>query len=329
MNWTESFTAGYYATTVDPLTWGDVDRFEIDDGSSISRIGSGIRENAELHLNFNLNGEQLIRIYMDTVQGQDAAHLPLFTGYATSPKLSLNENLKSQNAPCYGVLKSVNDIKLPLGWYASKGRIATDVVKELLGGIRTSIDMYPPVLQKYIVAEKNESNLTMIDKILSSVGWIMQMDGMGIANLKPKQTVPVLSVSNSMDIIEEDVNIEQDTFYVPNVLRVMYNDDSEVVYDNSEASPFSVQNRGREIWEQEELSELPEDTSLLLYAQKRLKELQTVGRTIHYPRRFVPDVYVDDVIEFGYPDIAGCYRITSQKLELSHNCRTEEDGEAI
>ena len=329
MNWTDRFTAGFYATTVDPITWGDIDRFEIGDGSSISRVSTSIRENAELKLDFVMKSEQLIRIYMDAVQGQDAVHEPLFTGYATSPKYSLNGQLKEQNAPCYGVLKSVSDIKLPLGWYASKGRVATDIIKELLLNLRTNIAEYPPKLSKYIVAENNETNLTMTDKILDAIGWVMQVDGNGVVQLKPKPVEPTLIVSPYNDIVEENVDIEQDIFYVPNVLRVLYNDNVEVAYDNDANSIYSIPRRGREIWEQEEISELSEDTSLTLYAKRRLKELQNAGKQIKYARRFIPELYVQDVIEFRYPNTEGIYRITSQKLELSHNCRTSEEAETL
>lgn len=327
MLWDKNYAVSYYATIVDPVTYVDKDRFELKDGSYITKVGSGLRCSAEINIDFKIDEELLIRIYMDTEQDQTAGHNALFTGYAVSPKHKLDGNLISQSVPCYGILEHAEDVLLPLGWYASAGRPATDIIKELLEDVPLEIEGVSPTLNGYIVAENNETKLSMTDKILTSIGWNMTVDGLGTVHLKQPSTEPVAIFSADYDMIEPSIDIEQDLYSVPNVFRVIYGDTSAIVRDTD--SQYSIEKRGREIWAQEEISELPDDMSLAQYAYSRLKELQKVGRTITYARRFMPNVDVGDVVAFNYDEIEGNYRIKNQKITLTHNGRTEEVSEWI
>lgn len=329
MNWNDEYAVSFYATTVDPVTWSDKERFEVKDGSYVSRMNSGLRDNASLSLDFIFDKEELIRIYVDAAQNEDIAHTAVFTGYATSPKKSMDGELLSQNAPCYGVLEHGSDILLPLGWYAPIGKRATDIIRDLLPDVQMEIKDESPILANYVVAENNESCLSMTDKILNAIGWVMQVDGTGLVSLGPSSKTPVIEVSPAYDIIEEQIDIEQDMFNVCNVFRAVYGDTSAIAIDSDPNSPYSTVTRGREIWGHEEVSELAENESLALYAKRRLGEVQNIGKTARYSRRFHPDIFVGSIVAFNYDNIKGNFRVTSQKINLSHNCTTDEVGEAI
>ena len=65
MNWNKGFSAEYYACFVDPITWENLERFEILSGS-IKRTDSGLRHSADIDCtDYNQSLERWIRIYLD------------------------------------------------------------------------------------------------------------------------------------------------------------------------------------------------------------------------------------------------------------------------
>lgn len=326
MQWDSGYAVSYYGRFVDPVTWSDGERFEIISGT-ISKTGSGLRDSADLSVDIDIEGERLIRIYMDATQDEDISHTALFTGYATSPKTQYNGTIKTHSVPCYSVLEPANDILLPLGWYANRGADGANIIKNLLGDIDVEGDTKK--LTNYIVAESNETRLSMVDKILDAMGWILRIDGMGHITIMPEPSEYSIMLSSDFDVVGESISIEDDLFNVPNVFRATIDGTSAIARDESDASPYSIQNRGREIWAYDDNAELSNDESLAIYAKRMLKYAQRVGKTINYTRRFYPDLYVGDIARFNYDNINGDYRITDQKLSLSYNCETSETGVAI
>ena len=132
MNWNNGFSATYYITEVDPVTWKDKDRIEITKGS-IKRTDSELRASASLDcINFDQSKEKWIRVYLDAKQNQSSEHTALFTGLASSPNRNINGLLVSNKVDCYSVLKPCEDVLLPRGWYAPSGVSGVTVLKNLL-----------------------------------------------------------------------------------------------------------------------------------------------------------------------------------------------------
>jgi hypothetical protein len=166
----------------------------------------------------------------------------------------------------------------------------------------------------------------MVHRIVQAIDWTLRIDGRGQVSIRPKDATIKATFGNDADMVEPTVKDTDDWFACPNVLRVTCGSQSVIVYDDDLDSSLSVQARGREIWAQETVS-MSDTSALPLYARQRLKELQAHTRTLTYSRRFDPSVNVGDVVRLSYPQsgLGGTYRVRSQKINLSHGARTEEE----
>lgn len=330
MNWESGYTSTFYACYIDPQTWNDTERFEIIEGS-VERTSDSLRQSASLKCtDYDQTTERWVRIYMDAVQSGDVSHTPLFTGIATSPSRDIDGAVEERELECYSVLKACEDILLPRGWYVPAGRNAVLAIKSLLEVTPAPVDgdeEASPLMQDALIAEDDETNLTMIEKILNAINWQMQIRGDGTIALSPVSVDPVAEFSPLvLDIVETSLSVERDWFECPNVFRATLNEMSAVARDDDPDSPLSTVNRGREIWMQDE-ADLSDDETLAEYAKRKLKEAQAVAEKAKYQRRFLPDVNVGDVVRLDYPQIQGDYRVTSQGIDLSYNGTTSEEVE--
>lgn len=328
MDWSKGYSASYYMTYVDPITWRDTGRVEIT-GGSIKRESSGLRESADIDCRV-FSGERWIRVYLDVKQNGSAAHDALFTGLATSPNLGANGNHLSTGVECYSVLKPCDDIMLPRGWYAPSGADSGEIIKKLMSvtPAPVNVSLNSPMLKTYIVAEDGETNLTMLEKILTAINWRIRINGDGTINIIPKTTQSLaLFDPATNDIIELDVNIEQDWFGCPNVFMAVADDLMAIAKDESNG-PLSISGRGREIWQAESGAELAAGESVGEYAKRRLRELQTIIKTVSYNRRYVPDIMPDDCITLNIQSsdysAVGLYKVKSQTINLGYNAQTSE-----
>lgn len=335
MDWRKGFSSRYYITIVDRDTWKDIKRLEIT-GGSINRSSSDLRHSADLSVaNYNESGEQLIRVWLDAKQNSDSSHIPLFTGYATSPGRDINGMLISNQLQCYSVLKAAQDIRLPRGWYAPAEASAIWQIKELLKVTKAPVrilgntsDPTKINLKHAIVAEQNETNLSMIELLLNAINWRMTLTGLGeiVLDNYPKEATAVFD-SREHDVLEPSLSDSYDWFNCPNVFRAVLDTDFADARDENPDSPLSIQNRGREVWEEETSCTLNENETLAEYARRRLKELQQIARVVSYDRRFRPDLTVTDLVQLNYPaqKITGTFVITSQGIDLGFGAKTSEE----
>lgn len=333
MNWNNGFSAKYYATVVDPVSWKDVSRFNIT-GGSIKRTINGLRESADIDcFNRKPEGEQWIRIYLDSRQGGSSEHTALFTGIATSPQRDIDGNRESNPLECYSVLKACEDVLLPKGWFAPANANGAETIRNLLKASTPApvvLEGTSPSLTEHIVAGNNENHLSMIDKILLSIGWRLRILGDGTIVICPYAS----DVSASFDALDNDVvkpqvNVKDDWYICPNVFRATSGDVSATARDDSVDSPLSTVSRGREVWASEDDCNLSDAESLGDYARRRLSELQAHGKSISYTRRYNPSVLVTDKVRLEYPrqDITGEFIVISQDISLGFGAETAEEVE--
>ena len=332
MIWSEGFTASYYLTIVDPTSWRDISRMEIT-GGSIERSASDLLESADLDATeLPEGGEAWVRVWLDAEQN-GIIHVPLFTGLTSSPSRSIDGRRNTYKIECYSVLKPINDILTDRGYYVPADVTAPEAAARLLrkgiAPVNVQQVIETPRLTESIVAEDGESNLTLAQKVLAAINWRIRIDGRGVINLEPatSEAVATFDTQNN-DVIEMSVTDEYDWYSAPNVLRAISGDLTSIARDDDPESKLSTVSRGREIWAEEASVTLGDNESLGSYAIRRLKELQSPSRTVSYARRFDPDVTVGDVIRLNHPEIGinGTFKVTSQKLELSYGCRTEEEA---
>lgn len=330
MDWSKGFSAKYFLSVIDPVTWRDMEHLDLTDGS-ISKSEDGLRESADISTkDLDTSKERWIRIWLNASQENDSSRIPLFTGIMSSPKKKINHQRYDTPLECYSVLKPADDILLPRGYYAPIDIESGIIIRRLLSVSPAPIEVADnsPRLNQAIIAENGESNLTMVDKILSAIDWRMRIKGDGTIVVEPYPTSSAVVIGTNYDVVEPEIEIEQDWFSCPNVFRAVSEGISAVAKDESDDSQFSIQNRGREIWIEESDCYLNENETLSEYAVRRLAELQTYGMTISYTRRYIPDIYPGDVITLNYPMFEEMsmvdYTITSQSISLGNGVPVSE-----
>lgn len=331
MDWNKGFSARYYACFVEPQTWRDIERFEIK-GGTLQKFDSGLRNSATIEcVNYQQSTERWVRVWLNARQAGYDAHIPLFTGLATAPERNIDGQLVTNSLACYSVLKPAQDKLLPLGYYAPAKVNGAQIVQQLLSDntpVPVRIVGESPLLSQHIIAENNENNLSMAEKVLSAINWRLRVLGDG--------TVEVCSVANSVsarfdalenDSIEPQLRAINDWYGCPNVFRSVMGDEYAIARDESTSSPLSTVNRGREVWMEERDCKLSDGESLENYAHRRLQEEQRRYLAVSYDRRFRPDVIASDIVQLHYPaqDIDGAFYILSQSIEIGYGARTSEE----
>lgn len=335
MNWSKGYTVLHYASIVDPVTWKDIERIEIEQGS-ISRGTDSLVQSANIDCaessEINFETEKWIRIYADIRQTEDNYHGAIFTGLISTPTKNIEGSKVKYSAQCYSVLKPAEDVLLDRGWYASAKSDAVSLISKLLSVSPAPIlvgDGISGELPENIIAENNETNLSMVWKILKYMNWHLSIDGRGFITISQYPDINNNSIifdANDNDCLETSVTVNCDWFSCPNVFRAMRDTAIAVARDESSDSPLSIRNRGREVWVGETDCALQTNETLANYAKRRLAEEQNAHYEISYTRRFHPDVDVYDIIRLNYPeqDIVGFFEVTSQSITLGHAISVSE-----
>lgn len=336
MDYTKGYKATYYAMLLDPTTWMETERVELISGS-VSQFATDLRQSAKLTVrDFDQTQEHWIRVYMDARQEADVDHVAIFTGLVSAPKEKVDGVVATHDLECYSVLEPLDE-PMMLGDYIPYGMNAGTAIKKLL---RTTpapveIDSRAPDLVDYIVAEENETYITMIDKILKAVstdevGWQLVIDGDGTIRVRPRPEKPAGAFSAiGCDVIEKSLEKGRDWFRCPNVYRASSGDAVAVARDDDPASPLSTVARGRERTIIETDVALAADEGIAEYAKRRLLEEQQVVESADYTRRFIPGVRVGDTVRINYEHLQGDYEIISQEMSLTYNGQTQEKVERI
>lgn len=325
IEWNKSYTFKLYGCEVDPQTWQDKGTFNIESGT-ISKSDSDLREGADITtVDFHTDAEMWVRVYMDVRQKSISEHVPLFTGLATSPSFELDGGVKTTKMECYSVLKALDDILLPRGWYASPYRNTQKILQELLEPTPAPIDYEDdlPRLTDFMIAEDGESNLSMLNTMLNNLRLVMTIAGDGRITIRTSAKNIQATFGEDFDIIEPQVSVKNDWYSCPNVFMAIADEVMAIAKDNDDDSPLSIGNRGREIWQVEDGVDLPNNMTLAEYAKARLKEEQSQVETLSYKRLFLPDVYVGDAVRIHYNEVTGVYRIVSQKMDMDGSVSEE------
>lgn len=333
MIWNKGFTARYFYTVVDPASWRDIETHDDIISGSVIKATDGLMESADLTVTaLPSDGEVWARIYLAATQESDGAREALFTGLLQAPSTDWTGKREEHTATMYSVLKPAEDVLLPRGYYAPAGTNGAQLAAELLSVSPAPVEVASgsPSLTSSIVAENNETNLSMARRIISALGWRIRIAGDGTITICPTATErSILLDTRENDVVELSVTDTQDWYSCPNVLRVVSGTQTETARDDDPNSRYSTISRGREIWAEESRATVNSLESLKDYAERRLKELQNPMRTVTYNRRYLPELYPGDLVGLHHPvqRIEGEFRIISQKIELGYSARTAEEAE--
>jgi hypothetical protein len=273
--------------------------------------------------------EMYVRVYMDTMQNGEYGHEALFTGLATSPKKDAYAVLQDRSLDCYSVLKPADDVILPRGWYALSGANSGDLIRELLRIIPAPVvvDDYSPILSTTIIAEDDETHLSMTDKILTAINWRMWVLGDGTVRVGAYSLDPTATFDPiEYDVCEAPLSIKEDWYSCPNVYKAVSDDMTGIARDDDPDSPLSTVRRGREVWMVENNVALSGNESVAEYATRALREAQRIQKSVSYTRRFIPDVFPATVVRLHYPaqGVDGDFIVTSQNIRLGAGSSTSE-----
>lgn len=335
MEWQKGYTASYYACRVDPVTWLDRERIEIT-GGSIKKENEGLLESCDIStIDYPYeDSEEYIRIYMDASQeNAGTEHSALFTGLAVSPdKDASAANVKS-TVTCYSVLKPAEDVYLQRGWYVPAGVNAASMIDQLLSVCPAPKEYdaeLSPNMASSIIAEDDETNLSMVWKILQAINYRLLIDGTGTINIVPQASDDDISGTFDpvdYDVIETEIKIKRDWFECPNVYMAIDGDLTAIARDDDENSPLSTVNRNREIWRQDSSVSLADNESIEQYAQRCLKEAQQISVEASYNRRYIPGIAPTDNVQLNYPaqGLNGVYKVKSQSIDLGYGAKVSEE----
>ena len=337
MNWNTGYTAMYSLQRVDPISWQDVGPYDLISGG-ISKSTSKLVESADFTMS-ETPGECWLRCYLRAKQGEDGARVALFTGLASAPQRSLAGNNVTYKVECYSVLKPIDDILVPRGFFIASGAQGERVAAELLqhGPAPVTYDTPSPTLTEPIIAEDSDTYLSIALKILDVIGWRIRISGRGEIDIIPKPDEESARFDeHENDCIEVNITDTNNWFSAPNCIRAAMKDSYVEVKDTDPASDLSTvsrqANRGGsgEIWTQMSVSSLGEGDTLRMYAERKLKELQSPARKISYTRRFHPDVTVSDKVRLHLPGhgIDDVFTVTSQRITLGYSARVAEEVNA-
>lgn len=338
-DWTVGYTSSYHGRIVDEVTWADRERFEILSGSVQRNSDNDLKESATISCtDFETDREYWIRVYLDGIQADDKVHIPIFTGLASSPSYNINGTKVTRELQCYSVLKPAEDVYLPPGWFVLKDSDAVSEILKLLQvtpATKIVESSLRPTLDKTLVSESGETNLSMVLTLLKAIKWRLQINGHGDITLSPQSLDPVYRLdTDDNDIIEVNISVNNDWFKCPNVFRAVQDDIVAIAKDErkKEDSKFSIEARGREIWMEESFGTLSNDETVAEYAQRRLQEEQeSAAMTVSYTRRYLPDVTIDDTVNLHLPaqGIQGDFQILSQSIDLKYSAKTKEEAKFV
>jgi hypothetical protein len=335
MDWAKGYTSRYSLHILDEMTWRDIAELEMAE-CEIDCDADGMMQSAEISVpalyddgTGDTARERWARVYMDVSQEGESARYALFTGLVSAPERNYKNGVVSYKMTCYSVLKPPNDIYLQRGYYAPVATSGAELIAQLLSTSPAPITAAggSPQLKTAIVAEDDETALTMARKIADAIDWRIRIDGMGAVSIEPKPTDTVARFDAlSADVITSEFTDTSDWYGCPNVFRAVM--DGEVAVARDETSDrLSIAARGREIWQQETDVELSDGETLAQYAQRKLAEAQKSARKLSYDRRYYDGVGVGDRVRISYPadGIDGVFEVTSQTIQAGTPCKVSEE----
>ena len=292
---------------------------------SVTKTNDSLKEAADIELTEDL-GEAWIRVWVDARQNEGGGREAIFTGLLQCPETKWEGSRKSYAAECYSVLKAADDVKLQRGWYVLSGQNGAEQAARLLsiGMAPVTFEENGPSLKDSIIAEDNETHLSMAEKIVNAIGWRIRISGDGRIQICPEEGEERIVLDPQInDIVEPEITDIKDLYSCPNVLQVICGEQTYTAIDED-----AVAQRGRQIWATETISTLSDGESISDYTWRRLRELQSPARTVKYKRRFVPDIVAGDAVRLNFPQqgIDGIYRIDRQQITLGYNAQISESA---
>ena len=332
-DWKKSMQQTFEYYIVDPGTWRDVKQIATVKSSTINRdsetetLGSATIDVTDVL------GECYIRVYLITIQNGIREKHPLGTYLVQTPSSSYDGKIRNVSMDAYTPLLELKENPPPIGYSLFKDSNIMDNAYQIVSDhvrcpvVRSSAD---DKLYKDFVANTDDTWITFTRDLISNAKREFALDELGrilfapIQDIKTLQPVWTYDDDNS-SILYSDVSINHDLYGIPNVVEVIYSSGNTTYYsrvaNDDENSPISTIRRGREIIHRvvnPEMSAMPSQEQIDLYAKDVLKSLSTVQYTISYTHAYCP-VRLGDCVRLNYTR-AGLNGVKAKVISQSIKC---------
>lgn len=332
-DWSESMIQTFEYYTVDPTNWqnvsliNDVKTCTIKRDSSVETLGS-----ATIDVTDSI-GECYIRVYLVTIQNGIKEKFPLGTFMVQTPSSSFDGKVRNVSMDAYTPLIELKEKLPPLGYSILKGenimdnavRLVRDYVRAPVVETKDSTNLFVD-----FVANTSDTWLTFNTDLIANAKYVFDLDEMGRILFSPKQDTASLQpvwtyTDDNSSILYPDMDLEHDLYGIPNVVEVLYSNESINLYakaiNNDSGSPISTMNRGREIIHRVTNPDLvgdPTQQTIDEYAEQLLREMSSLEYTISYTHGYCP-VRVGDCVRFDYNRF-GLKNVKAKVISQSIKC---------
>ena len=338
-DWSLSMQQTYEYYIVNPETWKDTRQINVVKSSTINRdseaetLGSATFEVTESV------GECYIRVYLITIQNGVKEKHALGTFLVQTPATSFDGKIRNISMDAYTPLLELKEKQPPIGYaiVKSKNTENDESIMDHAYKLTQEATRAPVVpascdtkLVNDFVAETNDTWLSFISDLIKNAKYKLALDELGRVLYAPDQDTaslqPVWTYDDSnSSILYPSINMDHDLYGIPNVVEVIYSNDSKQFYskvsNDDENSPTSTVNRGREIIYRVTdpgFAGIPTSNQLDEYAERLLKELSTIEYTITYTHGYCP-VRLGDCVRLDYKR-AGLKDIKAKVISQSIKC---------
>ena len=340
-NWHASMKQTFEFYEVDPATWKDKAPIQNVKSCTITRdADSALLGNANFECNDSV-GEYYIRVYLITEQGRVKERFPLGTFLVQTPSGSFDGKKTDQSIDAFTPLLELKEKLPPIGYAIQKNQNVMDLAYQLCRE-----NMRAPVVATdcnqtttgNFVANLDDTWLTFLTDFIASAKYSFDLDEQGRVIFAPKQDTASLQpvwqyTDDNSSILYPELEMERDLYGVPNVVEVLYSDDSTTRYarvvNNDPDSPISTVNRKREVVYREtdpDLIGTPTQESLDEYATQLLRNLSSLECTLTYTHGYCP-VRVGDCVLLNYGRANLSYvkaKVISQSIKCEPGCPVTE-----
>lgn len=341
IDWLSSMQQTFEYYIVDPGTWKDIQRIDNVTSCTINRDAEAeTLGSAEISIIESV-GECYIRVYLVAIQNGVRERFPLGTYLVQTPSSSFNGKIRNVSMDTYTPLLELKESPPPLGYYIPKTANVMQTVYDLARRYTRA-----PVVKAEcetelftdFVANTTDTWLSYLIDLAAYAKYSFALDEMGRVLFSPIQDTaslqPVWTYDDSnSSILYPDMSMDHDLYGIPNVVIVVYSDDSHNFYGkavNDDAnSPTSTVARGREIVYREvnpSMVGTPTKERVQEYAEQLLREMSTLEYTITYTHGYCP-VRIGDCVRFNYAragitDIKA--KVVSQSIKCEPGCPVTE-----
>ena len=346
MDWTSTMKQSYEFYIVDPGTWKDlrplnvVTKCKINRDSSEDTLGSASITCTEVL------DECYIRVYLIATQklknkNEETKKIPLGTFLVQTPSIEFDGKVSTITLDAYTPLIELKDVKPPIGYTLQKNEKIMENASKLCGEntrvpvVKTSSD---DKIESDFISNLDDSWFSFINDLIYNAKYKFGLDELGKIIFEPIQDLDALQpvwtyTDNNTSILYPDISYERDLFEIPNAVEVVYSSSfgyrvAKAVND-SESSPISTVNRGREVLHREtnpRFTSVPTQDQLDEYAKKLLKQVSVLQHKLTYKHGYCP-VRVGDCVLFncraaGLSNVKA--RVISQTISCETGCPVEE-----